>query len=83
MIDISICCVISIICYFVIGIFICKQYIDIVNDRKRKKGGIKKNVNRTKRLLKRLSIILFYPLYAIILLIGLIIELLTEDEPFE
>lgn len=83
MIDISICCVVTILCYFIIGIFICKQYIDIVNEKKRQRGGIKKQVNKTKRLLKRLSIILFYPIYAIVILIGLIIELLTEDEPYK
>lgn len=81
--DISICCLITILCYFIIGIFICKQYIDITNEKKRQKGGIKKQTNKTKRLLKRLSIIMFYPIYAIIILVGLIIELLTEDEPFE
>lgn len=81
--NISICCIVTILCYFIIGIFICKQYIDIVNEKKRQKGGIRKPVNKTKRLLKRLSIILFYPIYALIILTGLIIELLTEDEPFE
>ena len=83
MIDISICCIITILCYFIIGIFICKQYIDIVNEKKRQKSGIKKPINKTKRLFKRLSIILLYPIYAIIILVGLIIELLTEDEPFQ
>lgn len=83
MIDISICCIITILCYLITGIFICKQYIDIVNEKKRQRGGIKKRVNKTRRLLKRLSVILFYPIYAIIILMGLVIELLTEDEPFE
>lgn len=83
MIDISICCIITILCYFITGIFICKQYIDIVNEKKRQRGGMKKPVNKTRRLFKRLSIILFYPIYAIIILIGLIIELLTEDEPYK
>ena len=82
MIDISICCIITILCYFIIGLFICKQYVDIVNDRERKSGK-KKKVNKNRRLFKRLSIILLYPIYAIIILAGLIIELLTEDEPFE
>lgn len=81
--NISICCLITILCYFIIGLFICKQYIYIVNEKKRQKDGIKKPVNKTKRLFKRLSIILLYPIYAIIILVGLIIELLTEEEPFQ
>lgn len=81
--NISICYIASVLCYFIVGFFICKQYIDIVNEKKRQRGGIRKRVNKTKRALKRLSIILFYPIYAIILLVMFVIELLTEDEPFE
>lgn len=81
--NISICCIVSILCYFIIGFFICKQYVDIVNEKKRQRGGMKKQVNKTKRLLKRLSVMLFYPIYALIMLGLFVVELLTEDEPFK
>ena len=79
----TIFCILSIICYLIIGMFICKKYIDMTNEISRIGRGSRKQRNNTKRLLKRLSIMLFYPIYTIIIMIGLLIELLTEDEPFK
>lgn len=82
-INISICCIISLIAaYIFIGCLICNGWIQRQNEERRIKGGMKKRVNQTKRILFRLSIILFYPIYIIALLILYAIELLTEDEPF-
>jgi len=55
----------------------------MTNEISRIGRGSRKQRNNTKRLLKRLSIMLFYPIYTIIIMIGLLIELLTEDEPFK
>lgn len=68
-----------ILVYFVIGIFICKEYVE------RTAITIKKNkkINMIKRVMSRLSIILFYPIYAVVLAILMLIELLTDDAPFE
>lgn len=67
------------ILYILLGMYTCKQYIDKESIDYKKK----KNINMVKRVLHRLSIILFYPLYGFVLCIGLFIELLTEDKPFE
>lgn len=80
--DCSLCIIVSIIAYIFLGCFLCNIWIKNQNEQHKIKGGIKKKVNPTQRLLFRLSIILFYPIYVIGLLILYMIELLTEDEPF-
>ena len=79
----SICCIISLLAYFFIGCLICNLWIRHKNEEYKIKGGIKKKINPYKRLLFRLSLILFYPIYIITLLILYVVELLTEDEPFQ
>ena len=68
-----------VVIYIIIGVYVCKQYIDM-NPIKIKKM---KKTDMIERIIKRTSIILFYPIYGIVISIGLLIELLTEDEPFK
>lgn len=64
------------------GCVLCNSYIKNQNIEHKKKK-IDNNIEYTKRVMFRLSIILFYPLYLVCLLFLYIVELLTEDEPFK
>jgi len=75
------CYIIALCFYLFAGSIFCKLYIDSTNYKNRNK--IRKPINKIKRVSQRLSIILFYPLYIIGILCLLIVELLTEDEPFK
>jgi D-alanyl-lipoteichoic acid acyltransferase DltB (MBOAT superfamily) len=65
--------------YIFIGSLICYLYIKEHQEQPRSK----KKINKNKRLLQRLSIILLYPIYIIVFAVLLFIELLTEDKPFQ
>lgn len=78
---ITIISILAAILYILLGCIVCKKWIDITNNNIANRRHI--TVNKTLRLLKRLSIILLYPLYGIGLAVMYMVELLTEDYPFE
>lgn len=74
--------ILAILLYIFIGCLLCNYYITQQN-RQAIIDKHKPKENMVQRVLFRLSVVLFYPLYIIGVLSLYLVELLTEDEPFK